>query len=42
MDALAVSGASGWNRPFLGELDIKLYRFLNSKKVKVTKESELI
>jgi hypothetical protein len=27
MDALAVSGASGWNRPFLGELDIKLYRF---------------
>jgi len=41
-DALAVSGASGWNRPFLGELDIKLYRFLNSKKVKVTRESELI
>jgi len=33
-DALAVSGASGWNRSFLGELDIKLYRFLNWKKSK--------
>jgi len=40
--ALTVSSASGWNRPFLGELDIKLNRFLNSKKVKVAKESELI
>ena len=35
-DAPAVSGASGWNRPFLGELDIKLNRLFNLKKVKVT------